>query len=100
MGMATMISDESAVRNISENLQRLLDDRGWTQAHLAKLTGESSTTITRVVRGLNKSGPGILARIAEALDVSIDRLVGPPPRKFANSAELPRTSLDTVPTNL
>jgi len=98
--MTIMISDETAVQNISTNLQRLLDDRGWTQAHLAKLTGESSTTITRVVRGLNKPGPGILARIAEALDVSIDRLVGPPPKNFTNFAKNPGTPLDTVPTNL
>lgn len=95
-----MISDEDAVRNIARNLQRLLEDRGWSQSHLGRLTGESPTTITRIVRGLNKSGPGILARIAEALDVSIDRLVGPPPKKLVDSANSTMSHLDAGFTSL
>jgi len=80
-----MIEDNVAKRNIAANLHRLLDDRGWSQSHLSRLTGDPLMTVSRAVRGENLPGVGVLARFAEALDVSIDRLVGPPPRKFSEN---------------
>lgn len=76
-----MISDQEAADNLAANVQRLLDKRGLSQADLARLTGESENNISRMVRGLNAVRIGILARIAEAFDVSSDRLLLPPPKE-------------------
>lgn len=74
-----MISDETATANVAANVRRLLDQRGWTQSDLAKKTGESENNISRISRGLNVVRIGVLARVAEAFDVSTDRLLAPPP---------------------
>jgi len=75
-----MIEDPQVKANLAANVARLLKDRGWTQADLAARTGDPETTISRVVRGLNVVGLGVAVRIAEAFDVSLDRLTGPPPK--------------------
>lgn len=74
-----MISDEEALENISTNLVLILQERGWRQRDLVRKTGESDNAISRIVRGLNMPGAGLLARIAEALHVNVDKLIGPPP---------------------
>lgn len=73
-----MISTEDAKANISANIRRILDTRGMTVYQLAKLTKEPQNSVYRVVRGDNEPGAVLLARIAEALDVSIDRLLSFP----------------------
>ncbi len=74
-----MVSDQEALQNISANIERLLEARRWTQRELALKTGESENTISRVRRGLNLPLAGLIIRIAEAFDVTIDRLCSPPP---------------------
>ena len=70
-----MLSDSEIRANLAANVRRLLHSRGLSQAELARLTRESEMNISRVVRGENVVRTGIVVRIAEALDVSIDRLV-------------------------
>lgn len=79
--METVITDEKARQNIAANIRRLLEDRGWSQNELARRTGEYPTNISRVVRGVFAPQVGLFARIAEALDVSMDRLVSEPPQE-------------------
>ena len=74
-----MISPEDARSNIAANLQRILKERGLTQTRLAELTGQPLMTINYLVRGKQEPRIALLASVAEALDVSIDRLVGSPP---------------------
>ena len=81
-----MIQDEQARQNIAENLCRILDDRGLSQVALAKMTDSTEMSISRICRGAHTPGVGIIARIAEALDVSMDRLAGAPPEKIQESA--------------
>ena len=77
-----MISDSATCRNIAANLRRILDERELNQSDLSRMTGDPVMTISRLCRGRNVPKVGVVARAAEALDVSIDRLTGPPPRKF------------------
>ena len=85
-----MYPDDTVVQNIAANVRRLLQDREISQSELARLTTESEMNISRVARGESVVGIGIITRIAEAFDVSIDRLVSPLPEKtlpkIANSA--------------
>lgn len=77
--MSIVTTNDQARQNLATNLQRILAERGWSQRHLAAVTGEPFMTINQIVRGKNLPKVGSVARIAEALAVSIDRLVGPPP---------------------
>ncbi|MGD9645552.1 MAG: helix-turn-helix domain-containing protein [Pirellulales bacterium] len=73
-----VITEDQAKDNIAANLQRLLEARNWSQSDLARATGDAHVTISRIVRGTNVAGVALLARIAEALDVTIDGLIRPP----------------------
>jgi len=89
-----MLSNDEAAKNLAANVQRLLGRRQWTQADLARRTGDNENTISRVVRGKNAVSVGILARIAEAFDVSSDRLLMPPPPiSFEISSDSPQIGL-------
>ena len=79
VGMGKMIDDTTAKQNIAANVRRLLESRGWPQSRLASATGEQEMQISRIVRGCSVPNAVALARIAEAFDVSIDRLLAAPP---------------------
>lgn len=80
-----MITPAEAKAFISANVKRLLAERDWPVIKLAELTGEPQNSIYRVVRGENEPGAVLLARIAEALNTSVDFLLSPPKKK-RNSA--------------
>jgi transcriptional regulator with XRE-family HTH domain len=77
--MSNVVTDADAKKYIAANVARLLETRGWMQQDLAEATGENKMTISRVCRGIHVPSAALLARIAEALDVSTDRLIAPPP---------------------
>jgi transcriptional regulator with XRE-family HTH domain len=79
--MSTVISDAEAKQNLAENVRRLLESRGMTQSQLAEAAHETQATISRIVNGLQLAGGGILIRLAEAFDVSVDRLLMTPPQE-------------------
>lgn len=77
-----MISDATTKQRISANVQRLLQARAWTQMRLAAATGETQATISRIVNALHMPNAATLARIAEAFDVTVDRLLMEPPEEI------------------
>ncbi len=87
-----MLSDHDVAQNIAANLSRLLEDRGWSQLELCRRTGEQSGTISRISNGKQLASGAILARIAEAFDVSVDRLVQAPPEKLPENLVSSRES--------
>lgn len=74
-----MLTDEEIKLNIAANSQRLLAARDWSQKELAEAANVPQMTVSVIVRGSHMPGVGILSRIAEALDVTIDRLIASPP---------------------
>lgn len=60
--------------NIGANIIAARNDKGWTQAKLAKETGISAASLSAYENDKKTPGLQTLAKIAEALDVSIDRL--------------------------
>ena len=76
-----MLSNEDVRDNLATNVRRLLAERKMSQTDLAKKAVETDIAISRVVRGCMLASSGTITRIAEAFDVSIDRLVNPPPEK-------------------
>lgn len=75
-----MPDDTETLKRISHNVSRLLAEREWTQAQLAAETEETEMNISRVVRGRNMPGAGLLSRIAEAFGVAVDDLLKPTSR--------------------
>lgn len=74
------MSDEQALKHIARNVVRLRGQR--SQYWLAKQCGTYPANIARIENEENMPGAGLLSRIAEALEVSLDTLVS---RDFKNS---------------
>ncbi len=75
-----MVTDAEAISNIAANVVRILNDRNWSQRELARRTNETPMAISRICRGRYLPNAAIVARIAEAFDVSVDRLMNEPPK--------------------
>jgi len=62
---------------ISENIRKYRKKKGLSQDKLAKLADVTHTTLVKLESGVNDN-PTIrtLRKIAEALEVSLDKLVG------------------------
>jgi transcriptional regulator with XRE-family HTH domain len=76
--MSTVITRDQATEYVGKNLKRILATRGISQAELARQSGIPEMTISQVVNWKNEPGIGVVARIAEALDVTIDVLLRQP----------------------
>ncbi len=81
-----MITDEQLKRNLSRNLKKTLDIQGLTPYRLAKMVDEPQTSVYRIVRGENVPNAVLLARMAEALDVTVDSLLQSARKRAAISA--------------
>lgn len=75
-----MITDELTKEYLGTNIGAHLTEIGWTQERLAYEAGETPMTISRIVRKIHVPNAAILARIAEALGVSVDFLLREPPK--------------------
>lgn len=78
-----MITEAEAKQNVPANLRRILADRVWTPLELARRSQLSQSTVYAAYNGRNIPSAFVLRRIAEALDVSTDRLLDPPPEAAA-----------------
>ena len=60
-----------------KNLKKLRNKKGWSQERLAREAGISYITLVKIERG-NILNPKLetLIKLAKALDVFIDRLIG------------------------
>jgi transcriptional regulator with XRE-family HTH domain len=60
-----------------KNLKKLRKKKGWTQEKLAREAGISYHTLIKIERGdIKDPRLGTLIKLAKALDVSIDKLIG------------------------
>ena len=80
-----MLTDNDAASFVAANLRRLLESRGLSMRGLARLTGDTPMRISDIASGRHVPSIGVVHRIAEALDVTIDALVRPVAEK-KNSA--------------
>lgn len=64
--------------HISENVKALRAKRNFTQKQLSELAKIPRTTLTNIESGESNPSLSNVIKLAQALDVSIDLLVGPP----------------------
>lgn len=60
----------------SDNLNRIMSERGISQKWLADAANTTEATISRYANGVHKPNIDIIVQIAQALNVSIDYLMG------------------------
>jgi transcriptional regulator with XRE-family HTH domain len=82
--------DDTAV-NLATNIRLLREARGLTQLQMAKLTGIPRPTWTNLESGSANPTLAILVRIASALQLRVEELIGPPKAsaRFYRADELP-----------
>lgn len=66
-------------RDIQSILRECLSDRGQSQKWLAEQVGTTEATISRCLNGVNVPGGDLILAMADALNVSIDYLMGRTP---------------------
>ena len=64
------------VRDIGKRIAELRRDRGLNQEQLAEMAVLNRVTVARYESGKLEPGAQALARIADALDVSVDAILG------------------------
>src|SRR5512144_2705734 len=63
---------------LAQNLRQLRVARGLTQEQLAKVSGVPRPTWAHLESGAANPTLGVLVRVADALEVRIEELIGPP----------------------
>lgn len=64
-------------KNVATNVRRLRQAAGMTQAQLASAADVADATISRIERGRLVPSVELAQRLAKALDLGVDDLVGP-----------------------
>ena len=80
------MTDEQAKERVAANVRQLLDNRGLSGRALARMTGDTPVRINDVMRGEHNPNIGVLARIAAALETTVDYLVMHEPENSAVEA--------------
>ena len=65
-------------KNLGDNIRRLREERGLTQQRMASLSGIPRPTWASLESGAANPTLAVLARVASALQVSIEELIGAP----------------------
>jgi len=73
----------STTIDVANGVKRAREARHFTQASLAEAADTSPETISRVERGMLEPSASLLARLALALDTTMDSLAGLDPHKKA-----------------
>ena len=63
-------------RHLKTFISARMQELQFSEADLARITGDSPTQINRIVRGINTPTLTFAARLAAALEVSLDELAG------------------------
>ena len=72
-----LLTDDQVKSRLAENVNRLLAEREWSQADLARATGESSARVFNLLKARKLASAGFILRVAEVLGVSTDYLYAP-----------------------
>ena len=78
--------------NLARNLRSLRDTRGLSQRQLSERAGIPRPTLATLESGSANPTLQVVVRVASALNVSVEELIGPPRAtgRFVPAAELPR----------
>lgn len=69
------MSDQEALQRVAANVRRLREELGLSMAALGRRIGNHACAIEKIEKQIHMPGLGLVTRLAEALDVSIDDLL-------------------------
>lgn len=69
---------ERAAENLANNIRQLRESRGLSQAQISKLAGIPRPTWTNLESGAANPTLFVLVKVADALQVRLEELIGPP----------------------
>jgi transcriptional regulator with XRE-family HTH domain len=83
---------------LASNILTLRETRGLTQQQMAKLSGVPRATWANLESGASNPTLGVLVRVAAALQIRIEELIGPPKAsvRFYRAEDLPLRSRGNV----
>ena len=73
-----MAEQPSIAANLSDNVRALREARGLSQAQMAKIAGVPRPTWAHLESGAANPTVAVLVRVADALQVRVEELIGPP----------------------
>ncbi len=79
-------------RDVQHRISELLDERGWSPTHLAKVVGVPTSTITDIFKRDSYPTLPLIEKIADAFDITVGEFFSfdiPP------SPEMPLTPMET-----
>lgn len=84
-------TEEGVALHLARNLRGLREARGLTQQQIATRAGVPRPTVAHLESGSGNPTLAVLIRVASALNVSIEELIGPPRAtgRLYRAAELP-----------
>jgi uncharacterized protein YijF (DUF1287 family) len=82
--MQDVLDDKEALKRIAENIAHFRGPR--SRSWLARSAKTYPINITRIENKESMPGAGLISRIAEALEVSVDQLLAPPFKKSSRTA--------------
>lgn len=74
--MSRRTPQETGAENVGRQLRALRKSRGWTLAELAQKVGIQGSMVGNYERGLHYPPIPTLVKLAQALEVSVDRILG------------------------
>ena len=88
--------DVQLLRSLGARLQEIRKDAGWTQEELAEAIDVEAVTVSRYETGSRALSLTLLARVAQALDVTLSELLDielemPKPKRMKGEAKLLNT---------
>jgi transcriptional regulator with XRE-family HTH domain len=76
------MTDQQAMRRIAKNLRRFREAAGLSMSALARDIGDYPNAIERIEKARNMPGVGLMTRIAERLDKTLDDFLEEEPAKI------------------
>lgn len=96
--METISDDQSIDQLIAQRLKALRTERGWSLDELAKHSGVSRATLSRLENSEGSPTAGVLGKLASAFGMTISRLMQMVEEKFAPHIPRERQLLWSDPT--
>lgn len=72
------MTDQQALRRIAANLRFYREEKGLSKSALARLINDYPATVERIEAQKNMPGVGLLTRLAEALEITVNDLLEDP----------------------
>lgn len=69
-------NDRKVTLEIANNIRSLRDKKGWTQLELAQKANLNSNFLAKIERGLSKPSAITITKIAKALGVRSEEILG------------------------